>query len=151
MRNWNNIGANVTINIASTTTTTGSNSSDGNNSVFMTSGYDATEEGVWANTWCHSSSTSGLTKDCDIEFFTQQDNGSTIVTNTWTDSSSPSSSQMALDLMLQHELGHVLGFDENTVQGSAMFAGSSNNNGLGNTKPSLSSDDSAAITFLYGP
>ena len=68
-------------------------------------------------------------------------------TETWFDSSSETGTSGAFDLftVLLHELGHALGLEHSLDTSSVMYA---NYTGAHRT---LSTDDIAGITYLYGP
>ena len=117
----------------------------------MTPGASPTAAGTWAETWLHPKAANpNAGEDCDIELYTHQRaaNGS-VQTNSWTDKNPPASpTTMSVALVFRHELGHCLGFQENSVASSVMNASTA---GLGDAMPSLSTDDESAVRRVYGP
>lgn len=121
---------------------------DGINEVIMVAGLEPTKGGL-ALTNCHFDTSKpelGYT-DCDIQVFEKTVVSGAAITVNWSTTGTPTATEISLSRVLEHEFGHVAGFNDNGDIPDSIMTGVKFSQG----PMGLGVDDSNALAFLYPP
>lgn len=144
---WSAAGADLVLNVGSTTSTGETTESDGVFNVYMVDGHDPLNNGSdsIALTWQWHNSDEAV--DCDMEVYTQRSDTSTY---DWVANGTITSGDYSVLFMFAHELGHCIGVADQSAPstvGDLMWGDYSS----GVDYPGLQPDEIEAAIFLYGP